>query len=72
MTAHVAGRHRSRVSYVRQGLREGSVIAAMADSCSPICHAVVLRRVEPDARMAHFYGLRIERALFGTVLLVRN
>jgi predicted DNA-binding WGR domain protein len=44
----------------------------MADSCSPICHAVVLRRAEPDERMAHFYSLMIERDLFGTARLVRN
>ena len=32
----------------------------------------MLRRVEPDRRMARFYALMIERDLFGTVRLVRN
>ena len=35
-------------------------------------HALVLRRVDPDRRMARFYFLRVERDLFGTVRLVRN
>jgi predicted DNA-binding WGR domain protein len=44
----------------------------MSSARSPICRAVVLRRIEPDKRMARFYSLMIERDLFGTVRLVRN
>jgi predicted DNA-binding WGR domain protein len=44
----------------------------MSSARSPICRAVILRRVEPDKRMARFYNLMIERDLFGTVRLVRN
>jgi predicted DNA-binding WGR domain protein len=44
----------------------------MSSARSPVCRAVVLRRVEPDRRMARFYSLMVERDLFGTVRLVRN
>ncbi len=44
----------------------------MPSARSPICRAVVLRRIEPDKRMARFYALMVERDLFGTVRLVRN
>ena len=44
----------------------------MSSARSPICRTVVLRRVEPDKRMARFYNLMVERDLFGTVRLVRN
>ena len=44
----------------------------MSSARSPICRTVVLRRVEPDKRMARFYSLMVERDLFGTVRLVRN
>ncbi len=44
----------------------------MADSRSPICRTVVLRRIEPDKRMARFYSLMVERDLFGIITLVRN
>jgi predicted DNA-binding WGR domain protein len=44
----------------------------MADSRSPICRAVVLRRIEPNRRMARFYSIMVERDLFGTVRLVRT
>ena len=43
----------------------------MPNELSPIQHAVVLRRVEPELRMARFYALMIERDLFGAVRLVR-
>ena len=43
----------------------------MADERSPVRHAVFLRRVDPDLRMARFYNLLIERDLFGDVRLVR-
>jgi predicted DNA-binding WGR domain protein len=44
----------------------------MPDERSPIQHALVLRRVEPDRRVSRFYSLMIERDLFGTIRLVRN
>ena len=44
----------------------------MSSARSPVCRAVILRRVEPDRRMARFYSLMVERDLFGTVRLVRN
>ena len=44
----------------------------MPDERSPVRHALVLRRVEPDRGMARFYALRVERDLFGTIRLVRN
>jgi predicted DNA-binding WGR domain protein len=44
----------------------------MPDERSPIQHALVLRRVEPDQGVARFYSLLIERDLFGTIRLVRN
>jgi predicted DNA-binding WGR domain protein len=42
------------------------------DERSPIQHALVLRRVDPDRRMARFYSLIVERDLFGTIRLVRT
>jgi predicted DNA-binding WGR domain protein len=42
------------------------------DKRSPIQHAVVLRRIDPDRRMARFYSLMVERDLFGTIRLVRS
>ena len=44
----------------------------MLSARSPICRAVILRRIEPDRRMPRFYSLMVERDLFGTVRLVRN
>ena len=44
----------------------------MPDPLSPIQHALVLHRIDPDQRMARFYSLMIERDLFGTVRLVRT
>jgi predicted DNA-binding WGR domain protein len=38
---------------------------------SPVRRTVILRRVEPDLRMAQFYSLMIEHDLFGEVQLVR-
>jgi predicted DNA-binding WGR domain protein len=43
----------------------------MPDKRSPIRRAVILRRVDPELRMARFYALMIERDLFGEVRLVR-
>jgi predicted DNA-binding WGR domain protein len=42
------------------------------DTRSPVQHAVVLHRIEPDRGVARFYSLLIERDLFGTIRLVRN
>jgi predicted DNA-binding WGR domain protein len=42
------------------------------DARSPIQHALILHRIDPDQRVARFYSLMIERDLFGTVRLVRN
>ena len=44
----------------------------MRSACSPVRRAVVLRRIDPELRMARFYSVMIERDLFGTVRLVRN
>ena len=44
----------------------------MPDERSPIQHALVLHRVDPERRVARFYSLMIERDLFGTITLVRN
>ena len=43
----------------------------MSSARSPICRAVVLRRIDPDKRMARFYSLMVERDLFGSITLVR-
>ena len=43
----------------------------MPDKRSPIRRAVILRRVDPELRIAQFYSLLIERDLFGEVRLVR-
>jgi predicted DNA-binding WGR domain protein len=42
------------------------------DTRSPVQHALVLHRVDPDRGVARFYSLLIERDLFGTIRLVRN
>jgi predicted DNA-binding WGR domain protein len=42
------------------------------DERSPIQHALVLRRVDPDQGIARFYSLMVERDLFGTIRLVRT
>jgi predicted DNA-binding WGR domain protein len=42
------------------------------DKRSPVQHAVVLHRIEPDQGVARFYSLMVERDLFGTIRLVRN
>ena len=42
------------------------------DKRSPVQHALVLHRVDPDRGIARFYSLLIERDLFGTIRLVRN
>ena len=42
------------------------------DLRSPIQHYLVLHRVDPEQGIRRFYGLMIERDLFGTVRLVRN
>jgi predicted DNA-binding WGR domain protein len=44
----------------------------MPDPASTIQRTLVLRRVDPDHRVARFYMLNIERDLFGTVRLVRT
>ena len=44
----------------------------MDDERSPIQHALVLHRIDPDRHVARYYSLMIERDLFGTVRLVRN
>jgi predicted DNA-binding WGR domain protein len=44
----------------------------MPDPVSMIQHTLMLRRVEPDAGMARFYALMIERDLFGSVRIVRQ
>jgi predicted DNA-binding WGR domain protein len=42
------------------------------DIRSPIQHALVLHRIDPDRHVARFYSLMIERDLFGTITLVRS
>jgi predicted DNA-binding WGR domain protein len=42
------------------------------DTRSPVQHAVVLHKVDPDRGIARFYSLIVERDLFGTIRLVRN
>ena len=44
----------------------------MPDERSPIQHALILGRVDPDRGVARFYSLMIERDLFGTIRLIRN
>ena len=44
----------------------------MDEDRSPICHATILRRVDPARNAARFYALMIERDLFGRVVLVRH
>jgi predicted DNA-binding WGR domain protein len=43
----------------------------MPDARSPVRHAVFLRRIDPELRIARFYTLMVERDLFGDVRLVR-
>jgi predicted DNA-binding WGR domain protein len=42
------------------------------DTRSPVQHALVLHRIEPDRGVARFYSLMVERDLFGTIRLIRN
>jgi predicted DNA-binding WGR domain protein len=42
------------------------------DKRSPVQHALVLHKVDPDQGIARFYSLMVERDLFGTIRLVRN
>jgi predicted DNA-binding WGR domain protein len=42
------------------------------DKRSPVQHALVLYKVDPDRGVARFYSLMVERDLFGTIRLVRN
>jgi predicted DNA-binding WGR domain protein len=42
------------------------------DTRSPVQHALVLHKVDPDRGVARFYSLMVERDLFGTIRLVRN
>jgi hypothetical protein len=42
------------------------------DTRSPVQHALVLHKVDPDHGVARFYSLRVERDLFGTIRLVRK
>jgi predicted DNA-binding WGR domain protein len=44
----------------------------MPDERSPIQHALILGRVDPDRGVARFYLLIVERNLFGTIRLIRN
>ena len=44
----------------------------MPDPVSTIQHTLMLRRIDPDAGMARYYALMIERDLFGSVRLVRQ
>ena len=43
----------------------------MPDARSPVQHAVFLRRIDPELRMAPFYTLMVARDLFWAVRLVR-
>jgi predicted DNA-binding WGR domain protein len=42
------------------------------DTRSPVQHALVLHKVDPDRGVARFYSLMVERDLFGTIRLVRT
>lgn len=42
------------------------------DARSPIQHALILHRIDPEQRVARFYSLMIERDLFGRIVLVRH
>ncbi|WP_283770728.1 hypothetical protein [Microvirga sp. 3-52] len=44
----------------------------MPNARSPIRHHLVLYRRDPEQGRARFFGLMIERDLFGTIRLVRN
>ena len=44
----------------------------MDDERSPIQHALVLHRIDPNRHVAQFYSLMIERDLFGAITLVRS
>jgi predicted DNA-binding WGR domain protein len=37
------------------------------DARSPIQHALILHRIDPEQRVARFYSLMIERNLFGRI-----
>jgi predicted DNA-binding WGR domain protein len=51
---------------------ERQIQLLIPDQRSPIRRAVILRRVDPELRIAQFYSLMIERDLFGTIMLVRS
>jgi predicted DNA-binding WGR domain protein len=42
------------------------------DKRSPVQHALVLHKVDPDRGVSRFYSLMVECDLFGTIRLVRN
>jgi predicted DNA-binding WGR domain protein len=44
----------------------------MPDPLPPIQRVVMLRRIDPEHRIARFYSLMVEVDLFGTVRLVRQ
>ena len=44
----------------------------MDQDFSPVQHTIVLRRVDADARTAHFYVLTLERDLFGNIVVTRQ
>jgi predicted DNA-binding WGR domain protein len=44
----------------------------MHEEGPPIQYDVLLRRVEPEQKVARFYALMIERDLFGRIVLVRQ
>jgi hypothetical protein len=44
----------------------------MPGPASTVSAPLVLRRIDPDFRIARFYAPMIERDLFGTVRLVRS
>ena len=53
-------------------MTERQIQLLIPDQRSPIRRAVILRRVDPELRIAQFYSLMIERDLFGTIMLVRS
>ena len=44
----------------------------MDQDFSPVQHTIVLRRVDADARTAHFYVLTLERDLFGNIVVTHS
>ena len=44
----------------------------MPDESSPVQHAIVMRRVDPDTNVSRFYVLTLERDLFGNVVVTRQ